>query len=131
MKKLLSLLFLFFAFHFMAFSQNSDNTLPAYCNDLPKLYDKGASMSNPLPKFKTQPVTEYKVQVAILRSTHPSEHPFHKSLVARYRPCEQVWVVESRQSFASRKQADEFRKQLVALGYRGAYIFEMMGYAEM
>lgn len=106
---------------------------PPYCDELPTTYEKGAappggSPRQPLPRFGTTPITEYKVQVAILRDTDPSEYPFHQKLVARWRPCEQVWVIESRESFADRQAADRLRRELESLGYRGAYITELVAY---
>jgi hypothetical protein len=68
------------------------------------------------------------VQVAILRNTDPADYPFHHKLVARYRPCEQVWVIESRESFTERQAAEQLKRELVALGYRGAYLTELVAY---
>lgn len=68
------------------------------------------------------------MQVAILRYTDPSEYPFHPSLVARYRPCEQVWVVESRESFADRAKAVKLQNELKAAGYGGSYITDLVAY---
>ncbi len=104
---------------------------PAYCDDLPVVYEKGAAANGArprLPKFATAPVIEYKVQVAILKFTHPKDHTFHPKLVARYRPCEEVWVVESRESFPDRKDAEKLRKELIQAGYKGAYITDLLGY---
>lgn len=114
---------------------------PSYCDGAPVAYDnaglrKGVSLagrgsgSSPvkLPQFNTDPTTEYKVQVAILRYSSPTDHPFHDSLVARYRPCEEVWVVESRNSYTSRTQAEKLKRDLIRLGYKGAYITELIGY---
>lgn len=107
----------------------SQEQRPAYCDDLPVSYEKGASRQRPsLPKFSTVPVPEYKVQVAILRFTDPAEYPFHPSLIARYRPCEEVWVIESRESFTSKSQALQLRDELRKMGYNGAYLIEMVGY---
>ncbi len=104
---------------------------PAYCEELPVTYGavnvKGATPP-PLPRFATTPTTEYKIQVAILRFTDPADFPFHPLLVARYRPCEQVWVVESRDSYPTRAEADKVKTQLANLGYRGAYLTELMAY---
>ena len=115
-----------------AFSLCAQEDKPAYCDELPTTYERGAvppGGSRPaLPRFATAPVTEYKVQVAILRETDPSGYPFHSKLVARYRPCEQVWVIESRESFADRREADRLRRELIDLGYRGAYLVELVGY---
>ncbi|HKK79728.1 MAG TPA: hypothetical protein VJ933_08865 [Phaeodactylibacter sp.] len=101
---------------------------PTYCDDIPVMYDKTVSAKAALPKFSTAAVKEYKVQVAILKFTHPKDYPFHRSLVARYRPCEQVWVVESRESFSDRKEAEELQAELKRLGYKGAYLIELLGY---
>lgn len=106
---------------------------PAYCDELPSTYGNvvappGSKPLPVLPRFATSPVQEFKVQVAILRQTDPKDFPFHPTLVARYRPCEQVWVVESRESFADRKQAEALQKNLVNLGYQGAYITDLIAY---
>ena len=101
---------------------------PSYCDQAPTTYSKGASSRPSLPRFGTTPTMEYKVQVAILRNTDPGSYPFHEKLVARYRPCEEVWVIESRESFASRSAALSLRNQLRNLGYRGAYLVELVGY---
>ncbi|MEL6142822.1 MAG: hypothetical protein AAFQ37_08105 [Bacteroidota bacterium] len=106
---------------------------PAYCDNFPTTYGNvvtppGGSVAPPLPRFATTPTKEYKVQVAILRESDPNSFPFHPLLVARYRPCEQVWVVESRDSYANRADADNLQKRLVDLGYQGAYITELIGY---
>ena len=105
---------------------------PAYCEEGPATYGSVAALPGgsppPLPKFNTTPTKEFKIQVAILRYTDPTEYPFHEDLVARYRPCEQVWVVESRESFADRNQAVAMQKKLQDLGYGGAYITDLVGY---
>ncbi|HQU58675.1 MAG: hypothetical protein KDD02_10185 [Phaeodactylibacter sp.] len=103
-------------------------TRPAYCDELPATYEKVVAPNTPLPQFNTTPVTEYKIQVAILKFTHPKDFPFHKKLVARWRPCEQVWVIESRDSFRNRADAEKLKSELIRLGYNGAYIVELMGY---
>ncbi|MEL6669213.1 MAG: hypothetical protein AAFO91_12035 [Bacteroidota bacterium] len=113
----------------------AQDTRPPYCDELPSTYSRGVSIvqggsptAPELPRFATTPTTEYKVQVAILRYTDPSEFPFHPSLIARYRPCEQVWVVESRNSFADRSQAQALQRELQNLGYTGAYLTELVAY---
>lgn len=112
-------------FPLLSFAQNK----PAYCDELPSTYEKGATASRPsLPKFSTTPVTEYKVQVAILKFTNPKDYPFHESLIARYRPCEEVWVVESKQSFKNKSEALQLRDKLKKLGYDGAYLIEMVAW---
>ncbi len=117
---------------YIPISLGAQEDKPAYCDELPTTYERGATPpggSRPaLPRFATTPTTEYKVQVAILRNTDPGDYPFHSSLVARYRPCEQVWVIESRESFADRGDADRLRRELTGLGYRGAYLVELVGY---
>jgi hypothetical protein len=105
---------------------------PPYCEEGPATYGSVAAIPGgsppPLPRFTTTPTKEHKVQVAILRYTDPSEYPFHPSLVARYRPCEQLWVVESRESFPNRADAVALQAKLKDLGYGGAYITELIGY---
>lgn len=106
---------------------------PPYCEEGPATYGAvaalpGSSTPPPLPRFTTTPTPEYKVQVAILRYTDPSEYPFHPDLVARYRPCEQVWVVESRNSFIDRNEAVALQNKLKELGYSGAYITDLIAY---
>lgn len=102
---------------------------PSYCDEIPVMYDKGAVVKPPaLPRFETAPVTEYKVQVAILKFTHPKDYPFHKYLVARYRPCEQVWVVETKECFRTRQEAEDMQSELKDLGYSGAYLVEVLAY---
>ncbi|MEZ4987257.1 MAG: hypothetical protein R2795_19810 [Saprospiraceae bacterium] len=101
---------------------------PSYCDELPTDYSKSASSRPSLPRFNTTPVPEYKVQVAILRHTDPHDYPFHPKLVARYRPCEQVWVIESRESFANKSDANKLKQELINAGYSGAYLIEMLGY---
>lgn len=100
---------------------------PAYCEEA-TTYAKSGSNAPALPEFNTSPTKEYKVQVAILRFTDPAEYPFHPSLVARYRPCEQVWVVESRKSFADRAEAEALQNELNGAGYAGSYITELIAY---
>ena len=101
---------------------------PAYCEELPVAYSEIPNANASLPKFATTPTKEYKVQVAILRFTDPSNYPFHPLLIARYRPCEQVWVIESRESYPDRSAAEALREKLRKLGYEGAYLIELVGY---
>ena len=105
---------------------------PSYCADASATMGDpnmpGGATAPSLPKFSTTPTTEYKVQVAILRYTDPSEYPFHPTLVARYRPCEQVWVVESRESFANREDAVALQDTLTQAGYAGSYITDLVAY---
>jgi hypothetical protein len=109
-----------------------DTPKPSYCEEAPATYGApgvpGGEAAPSLPTFATTPTKEYKVQVAILRYTDPAEYPFHPSLVARYRPCEQVWVVESRESFASREDAVALQSVLEEAGYAGSYITDLVAY---
>ena len=106
----------------------TDQARPQYCDDIPTdvLTVKGGSP--PLPKFQSVPTMCYKVQVAILRSTDPFSYPFHEDLVARWRPCEQVWVVESKESYCDREEAERMRETFKKLGYTGAYITQLVSY---
>ena len=103
-------------------------TKPSYCEELPIEYSGKGPTPPPLPVFPTTAVVKYKVQVAILRRTHPMQHPFHKSLVARYRPCEEVWVVESKDTWATKAEADAMKKQLATLGYKDCFVTEVISY---
>ena len=118
---------------FFCFSQVQPEERPTYCDELPVTYEKvafrkGGSTRSALPRFSTTPTTEYKVQVAILKFSNPKDFPFHPKLVARYRPCEEVWVIESRESYASKAEAKKLQNEMEKLGYRGAYITELVGY---
>ena len=128
MKFLLTALFVFTTLMLTAQTEK-----PPYCEEGPATYGSvaaipGGSTPPPLPRFTTTPTKEYKIQVAILRYTDPAEYPFHPSLVARYRPCEQLWVVESRESFPNRADAVALQTKLKDLGYGGAYITDLIGY---
>lgn len=101
---------------------------PLYCDEIPVMYDKAVASRPALPKFGTAPVTEYKVQVAILKFTHPRDYPFHKKLIARFRPCEQVWVIESKKICKTRAEAEGLKNELRDLGYNGAYVVELIGF---
>ncbi len=129
--KLLLLLagFLFF----VPLNAQDDQPRPAYCDDLPVAMEARAlppSEAKPdaLPRFPTTSLTEYKIQVAILRNTDPRAYPFHPLLVARYRPCEEVWVVESKATYRTREEAESARAELVRLGYSGAYLTTLVAY---
>lgn len=124
---------LFLPVFLLSQAQTQTEERPTYCDELPVTYEKvafrkGGNPRSALPRFATTPTTEYKVQVAILRFTDPRDFPFHEKLVARYRPCEEVWVVESRESFPTRAEAQKLQTELEKLGYRGAYITELVGY---
>lgn len=109
--------------------QMPEGPKPSYCNEPPNAYEKRPkAISGGLPRFATKAVVEYKVQVAILRTTDPRSYPFHKALIARYRPCEQVWVVESRQMFKRRADAEKLQAELKRLGYGESYITTLIGY---
>ena len=128
MKNLFTLLLLL-----VAGSVFAQEEKPPYCEEGPATYGSvaalpGGSTPPPLPRFTTVPTKEYKVQVAILRYTDPSEYPFHPELVARYRPCEQIWVVESRESFADRGDAVALQNRLASAGYAGTYITDLVAY---
>ncbi len=132
MRNLILLLLLTFPLILTAQSQR-----PSYCDGPPPTsYAKGGDWGRGkatkkrghLPKFDTKPVKRYKLQVAILRETSPADYPFHESLIARHRPCEDIWVIESRDSFATRKEAEKYQKNLEKLGYKGTYIVEMIGW---
>jgi hypothetical protein len=127
MKQLFTLLVLF-----ATVTLSAQVEKPPYCEEGPATYGSVAAIPGatapPLPRFATTPTTEYKVQVAILRYTDPSEYPFHPSLVARYRPCEEVWVVESRESFADRAKAVKLQNELKVAGYGGSYITDLVAY---
>ena len=117
----------------MAVALGAQADKPAYCDEGPATYGSvaalpGTTTAPPLPRFTTTPVKEYKIQVAILRYTDPADYPFHPDLVARYRPCEQIWVVESRDSYANRTDAVAQQEKLKDLGYGGSYITELLGY---
>jgi hypothetical protein len=101
---------------------------PAYCDEIPVSYDKTISTKSALPRFPTAAVTAYKVQVAILKFTHPRDYPFHKELVARYRPCEQLWVIESKKTCKTKREAEQLKEQFRSIGYTGAYVIELIGY---
>ncbi|MEM1215951.1 MAG: hypothetical protein AAGJ82_09720 [Bacteroidota bacterium] len=128
MKNLLTLLI----FGMSLLSLTAQEQRPSYCDELPVSYEAargaGEKPRDALPRFSTTPIPEYKVQVAVLRFTDPTAYPFHKKLIARYRPCEEIWVIESRESFSNKNQALALRNELRGLGYRGAYLVEMMGY---
>lgn len=104
---------------------------PSYCDELPTSFDQINNSNKALPRFATRAIIEYKVQVALLRFTDPSSYPFHPTLIARYRPCEQVWVVESRQTFKDKKNAQRLRYELERIGYEGAYITELIAYEQV
>ena len=126
--RLLALLF-FVSFTTFATAQDDAGPKPSYCEEAASTYGTPGGDNTPaLPKFATTPTKEYKVQVAILRYTDPSEYPFHPTLVARYRPCEQVWVVESRQSFTDREEAVALQATLKDAGYNGSYITDLVAY---
>ncbi len=132
MKNLFLLVCAFFPVVLLAQTTTSVKPKPSYCNEPPEAYDYRGSASAikpaALPKFASKPVIEYKVQVAILRKTDPTKYPFHKSLVARYQPCEEVWIVESKESFRNRRDAEKLKAELEKMGYGGSYITTIVGY---
>ncbi len=100
---------------------------PAYCEPPANRFaaPKGGT---PLPRSNTRAVICYKVQVAILRQSDPYDFPFHEELTARWRPCEEVWVIESRLTFCDRRKAEQFREKMLRVGYEGAFITKLIGY---
>jgi len=103
---------------------------PWYCNPPagPMAARAVSAAPSATPRMPTQAVTCYKVQVAILTRSNPRDFPFHPKLVARYRPCEEVWVIESRDTYEYREQAEEFVQEMLDVGYKGAYVTEIVGY---
>lgn len=102
-------------------AQSPVKAKPAYCDNIPSAYEAG-SKPKALPVFNTSTGLEYRVQVAVLRDTDPRKYRFHNSLIARYQPCEQVWIVESKKTFRSRAEAERLKAELERLGYPGSYI---------
>ena len=100
---------------------------PVYCDNLPSAYDANPK-PNALPVFNTKTGLEYRVQVAVLKDTDPRNYHFHNSLAARYQPCEQVWIVESKKTFKSRAEAERLKAELERLGYPGSYITTIVSY---
>lgn len=111
------------------FTQNPIKAKPAYCNDVPSAYETGSGRKpKPLPVFNTKNNLEYRVQVAVLRDTDPRNYSFHNSLVARYQPCEQIWIVESKKTYKSRDEAEKAKAEFGRLGYTGCYITTIVTY---
>lgn len=127
MKTLLTFLFLL-----TTLSLSAQTEKPAYCEEEPATYGSIGPIQGdtrpPLPRFATTPTVAYKVQVALLRYTDPLDYPFHPSLVARFRPCEQLWVVESRESFTNRADAVKLQQKLKEVGYNGSYITDLIAF---
>ncbi len=109
------------------FAQSPVRAKPVYCDNLPSAYDAKAK-PKALPVFNTKTGLEYRVQVAVLKDTDPRNYHFHNSLAARYQPCEQVWVVESKKTFKSRAEAERLKAELERLGYPGSYITTIVSY---
>ncbi|MDX2067685.1 MAG: hypothetical protein SFV55_04620 [Haliscomenobacter sp.] len=120
-----SLCILFFGLK--AFAQSPVKAKPVYCDNLPSAYD-AKPKPKALPVFNTKPGLEYRVQVAVLKDTDPRNYHFHNSLAARYQPCEQVWIVESKKTFKSRAEAERLKAELERLGYPGSYITTIVSY---
>lgn len=119
---------------FLGYSQTlsaQQDERPAYCDYIPSAYDQGAPPppKASLPKFATTASPVYKVQVAVLRED-PSNYPFHSKLVARYRPCEQLWVVESKETCQTREEAEALKAELSELGYSDSYITSIVSFKE-
>lgn len=108
-------------------AQSPVKAKPVYCDNLPSAYENKAK-PKALPVFNTQTGLEYRVQVAVLRDTDPRNYRFHNSLIARYQPCEQVWIVESKKTFKSRAEAEKLKAELERMGYPGSYITTIVSY---
>lgn len=108
--------------------QNPIKPKPAYCDQPTEYSNLPPPARKPLPEFATQSKLEYRVQVAVLRNTDPRNFHFHSSLIARYQPCEEVWIVESRASFANKLDAERLRQELKKLGYPDPYITTLVTY---
>jgi len=106
---------------------------PAYCDE-PALTATRAAVpagSAPVPvmaEYPTLPTVCYKVQVAILRQSNPYDFRFHPSLMARWRPCEQVWVVESKATYCDRAEAEVVQARLNELGYTDTFLTQLVTY---
>jgi hypothetical protein len=116
-----------FVFGLKGFAQSPVKTKPVYCDNLPSAYD-AKPKPKALPVFNTTTGLEYRVQVAVLKDTDPRNYHFHNSLAARYQPCEQVWIVESKKTFKSRAEAERLKAELERLGYPGSYITTIVSY---
>ena len=125
-KFLLPCLLLVF-FGVQGWAQSPVKAKPVYCDNLPSAYDVKAK-PKALPVFNTKTGLEYRVQVAVLKDTDPRNYHFHNSLIARYQPCEQVWIVESKKTFKSRAEAERLKAELERLGYPGSYITTIVSY---
>lgn len=122
--------------------QIKGSSRPAYCDEplpdeftergvgAPTVVGGSPTAHSALRRFPTKPIICYKVQVAIFRQTDPFTHPMHQSLHARWRPCEEVWVVESKRTFCDRRDAEEFKKEMDRIGYKGAYITQLVSYEQ-
>jgi hypothetical protein len=114
-------------FSLKGFAQSPVKAKPVYCDNLPSAYD-AKPKPKALPVFNTKTGLEYRVQVAVLKDTDPRNYHFHNSLAARYQPCEQVWIVESKKTFKSRAEAERLKAELERLGYPGSYITTIVSY---
>ena len=124
MKYLITILCLIFSLQVHA--QNSTTTDPDYCDfDKSDMTVKGGS---PLPKFLSQATLCYKVQVAILNDQDAYNFPFHPKLNARWRPCQKVWVIESKETCCDAQSAEKLKNELINLGYQSAFLTELVSY---
>ena len=114
-------------FALKGFAQSPVKAKPVYCDNLPSAYDAKAK-PKALPVFNTKTGLEYRVQVAVLKDTDPRNYHFHNSLAARYQPCEQVWIVESKKTFKSRAEAERLKAEFERLGYPGSYVTTIVSY---
>lgn len=106
---------------------------PAYCDEPAPMAARaavpvGGSPTPTMAEYPTLPTVCYKIQVAILRQSNPYNFRFHPSLMARWRPCEQVWVVESKNTFCDRAEAEAFQARLAELGYTDTFLTQLVTY---
>ena len=113
--------------------QIQEQPKPAYCDEpaaplQARSVPVGGSPVPALAQYPTLPTVCYKVQVAILRQSNPFNFRFHPSLTARWRPCEEVWVVESKDTFCNREEAEQFQERLKELGYMDTFLTQLVTY---
>ena len=102
---------------------------PSYCDEpVMAATTSAAPGGSPMPQYPALASICYKVQVAILRETSPYDFAFHPSLTARWRPCEEVWVVETKETYCNKNEAESAKGRLKELGYPGAFLTKMVGY---
>ena len=111
-------------------SQMMSQPKPSYCFAPVQATARSApaSAATPFPEYPSLASICYKVQVAILREKDPTTYAFHPSLTARWRPCEEVWVVETKETYCNKNEAESAKGRLKELGYPGAFLTKMVGY---